>query len=654
MSLNWYLNRLKTMSVPELGYRSRQFIRKETEKRRALGYFPEVQLLSLPESFLEIDLRGFSAGSDDFHIFGIPFDVSGPIDWHRDIRSQNAFPRTFARDIDIRSDRHGSAKHVWEVNRMQFLTRIARQYRASGDERQLALFQAIIESWIEANPYLVGVNWYSNIEVNLRLITWYLCWEILEVNQLLTSHPGFGEFVMRRWVPEIYLHCLYSHQNPSKFSSANNHLISEAAGLFIAASFWKFAESEKWRIDAKALLEQEIFRQHSRNGINKEEAAEYIQFISDFFLLAYRVGERSNNPFSRAYRQMLQQIFEYIYQLMDMSGNLPFYGDGDDGRTFILESGQRFNNFRSLLTSAAILFQEPRYKVKSNGFDAKNAVLFGPEGRAAYEALAVEAPEGHSRCYSDEGHFIFRKAGQDREISLHFDAAPLGFLSIAAHGHADALSFTLSVDGRWIFIDPGTYCYHSDLEWRQYFIGTLAHNTIRVDGANQALNGGPTLWTRHYRTDILYAAANGSIDAVRATHDGYQHLGVAHTREIRFDKAENRILILDTLDVTDRANHVFEIPFHLHPEVAVEALAPERFRLNRTGGRAVHLQTDARLSWEIKRGCENPILGWYSPAFYEKQPCPVIYGRIESDQSFEIHSEIVIDDSNPTIKPIEA
>lgn len=654
MSLNWHLNRLKTMSLPEFGYRSRQYIRKETEKRRSVGYFPAVQLLSLPEKYLEIDLTGHADDNQAFHIFGIPFDVSGPIDWHRDIRSQGSFPRTFAKDIDIRSDKHGSAKHVWEVNRMQFLTRIARQYRATGEELHLVQFQAIIESWIEANPYLAGVNWYSNIEVNLRLITWYLCWEILDVNHLMASNPAFGEFVSRKWVPEIYLHCLYSYQNPSKFSSANNHLISEAAGLFIAASFWKFAASEKWLRYAGALLEKEIIRQHSRNGVNKEEAAEYIQFITDFFLLAYLVGERSGHPFSATYRQTLKKIFDYIHHLMDMNGNLPFYGDGDDGRTFILDSGKDFNNFKSLLTSAAILFNDPQYKAKSNGFDAKNAILFGKAGRAVFDALGLAAADSPSQVFGDEGHIIFKKVEENREIYLHFDAAPLGFLSIAAHGHADALSFTLSVDGRWVFVDPGTFCYHSDPEWRQYFISTLAHNTVCVDGANQAVNGGPTLWTRHYNTNIVYAVTNGRIDAAQATHDGYQPLGVAHTREIRFDKAENRIVILDTLEIKDRSAHVFEIPFHLHPDVQVDAGAPDKFRLRSAGGREVHLSADPRLTWEIKRGCEAPILGWYSPAFYEKQPCPVIYGRIETGQSFEIQTEIVIADGTPTIKPIEA
>ena len=80
---------------------------------------------------------------------------------------------------------------------------------------------------------------------------------------------------------------------------------------------------------------------------------------------------------------------------------------------------------------------------------------------------------------------------------------PLGYLSIAAHGHADALSFTLSVGGNEILIDPGTFAYHTQKRWREYFRGTSAHNTLRVDGADQSVPGGNFLWTQHSQTRVL-------------------------------------------------------------------------------------------------------------------------------------------------------
>ncbi len=85
------------------------------------------------------------------------------------------------------------------------------------------------------------------------------------------------------------------------------------------------------------------------------------------------------------------------------------------------------------------------------------------------------------------------------EIRLVVDAGPLGYRSIAAHGHADALSFTLSVGGLEFLVDPGTYAYHTQGAWRQYFRGTAAHNTVRVDGQDQSESGGNFMWLRKAR-----------------------------------------------------------------------------------------------------------------------------------------------------------
>jgi uncharacterized heparinase superfamily protein len=85
----------------------------------------------------------------------------------------------------------------------------------------------------------------------------------------------------------------------------------------------------------------------------------------------------------------------------------------------------------------------------------------------------------------------------DREIRIIIDSGELGYLSIAAHGHADALAFTMSVAGKEILVDPGTYSYHTLPRWRNYFRGTAAHNTVVVDGKNQSVIGGNFMWVKH-------------------------------------------------------------------------------------------------------------------------------------------------------------
>jgi hypothetical protein len=83
------------------------------------------------------------------------------------------------------------------------------------------------------------------------------------------------------------------------------------------------------------------------------------------------------------------------------------------------------------------------------------------------------------------------RAGEPDEIWCRCDHGPHGFLSIAAHAHADALSIEVRHGGVDILADPGSYCYHGETEWRAYFRSTLGHNTLELDGANQSVLGGP-------------------------------------------------------------------------------------------------------------------------------------------------------------------
>ncbi len=642
MPLSWYINRVRTMTAPEIAFRFGQFLQKKREKRTQVSLQPAATLQALPKKLLPHNSAGIHNDTTTISIFGLDFDYSQPIDWHKDISSRRRFPMTFAKDINIRTEQYGSAKHVWEVNRLQFLNLIALRYKATQDEQHLRQFQQIVSSWIEANPYLLGVNWYSNIEVNIRLIVWFFCWEILDVNALMDQDAAFKSFVEKQWIPAIYLHCKYSHENPSYFSSANNHLISEYAGLFIAASYWKFEESALWLKEAKTGLEHEIQVQHSISGVNKEEASEYIQFITDFFLFAYVVGDATHHTFSEAYREKLKAILDYIFQLMDVQGNIPYYGDEDDGKVCIFSPDPHVDNFCSLLTSGVVLFKEAAWKTKAHGFDTKNQVLFGDAGKEQYDAVKATENSFGSRFYVDQGHFIFRKQQGRQEIYLHLDAAPLGFLSIAAHGHADALSFVLHVDGQPMIVDAGTYTYHTEPDWRSYFIGTLAHNTIRIDQKDQAQSAGPTMWLNHYEVKVVEQTIDEDIEQVMALHTGYQKMGVIHQRHVVFDRQQDTFIITDRLHINKPRSRQLDMPLHLHPEVKISQKADCVYEIIRPGARTVEVTVDPQLAYTIVHGQQEPLLGWYSPSFQVKEPTTVLYGQYVMENSSTLDSATLV------------
>jgi len=625
------------MSLPEMAFRIYQQVRNALEYLTFKSEYSTIDFSVESRKVLNLpDLNSLPIFTETQSLFGIEWQPTTDTDWHLDLSSGKRFPLKFAKYINIRTDHYGSAKHVWERNRLQFLTNICINHKSSGDPKYLDHFIEINRSWFRSNPYLIGVNWYSNIEVNLRLITWFLCWEILNIDSLMKSQVSIRNFVVSEWLPVIYKHCQYSYKNSSKFSSANNHLIAEACGLFLASTKWKFPESSRWLTYSRKVLEVEIIKQHSENGINREETSKYIQFITDFFLIAFIVACKSGNPMSIRYMNRLEQILKYIYHILDDYGNVLNYGDEDDGRVFVIGATSVTDNFYSLLTSGAILFKNSFFKFKCSKVDLKNKILFNQSELREFDNLPLKQLEKKSCFFPTEGHFIFNKSDQNGQVFLHLDAADLGYLSIAAHGHADALSYILHVDGQPYIVDPGTFVYHTKWEWRKYFAGTLAHNTIRVDGLDQADIKGPTLWTRHYKPTIHSVSSNHMEDTVVASHNGSNHLGVIHHRSVRFDKGQCLFEIKDSLILQNKEGHTIDFPIHLHPRIEVKSLAHNRFLLVSKKGRAVEITLDRLLKPEIVVASLDPILGWYSASFQQKEPTKVLYSKINIQETIEL------------------
>jgi uncharacterized heparinase superfamily protein len=645
---HWFYYRLRSLSTAEVAFRLRQYFQKQAEKQQ-VGWKATIRLASWPDSLLSIDSDSFPAISylHEHKIFEHSLNYNYPIDWHLDIGTNKRFPLTYAKEINIQNAAFGNAKYVWEVNRFPFLPALALRYRLTGDPRELSRLIAIISSWVKANPYLLGINWQSNLEVNIRLINWFVCWNILDASVLAKADPVFQRFAESIWLPIIYQHCAYSRNNLPYPSAANNQLIAGYAGLFVASSFWEFPESAAWAAFAKAGLEQEMQRQHSPNGINREEAADYVQFVADIFLMAHITGLRTKNPFSALYANQLENILAYIVHLVDDEGNFPQYGDEGSGRLWSLDDRMPFSNFRSLLTSSAVLFSDPVSKQRSHGFDLKNRLLFGEEGLRKFNAISAKEIPLVSQFYPTEGHYILRKQEADKnEIYVHFNAAPLGYLAVAALGHADALSFIMHVDGQHFFVDPGTYLPHSNSDWRRYFVSTRAHNTVCIDYQNQAFQDDDLRWLNQYTVSVQKAETNDNADEIIATHNGYDRIGCSHQRRLAFDKLKNCLFIDDQIENKRIGNHTVEVLFHVHPSVRFRAKGRNHFVLSHPQTkRLVVLQIDPTLQVEVVNGQLHPnLLGWYSSGLYQKQATCVFraYLTLGAERRVDLKHQIIV------------
>jgi uncharacterized heparinase superfamily protein len=244
-------------------------------------------------------------------------------------------------------------------------------------------------------------------------------------------------------------------------------------------------------------------------------------------------------------------------------------------------------------------------------------------GKHAEDKQTSATNEGFPKIYQDGGYAILGNGA----VHLVFDAGPLGYPSIAAHGHADALSFSLALNGEWWLVDPGTYAYHSEPRWRDYFRGTAAHNTLAVDRRNQSETGGPFLWVKHARAGIdSHGVVGHDCQWVEGSHDGYSNKGVIHRRKIEFWPNEKRVVIFDVIE--GEGTHEIVIHFHFAPEIDIMFDAQNnRWMAKRPdSSQMLVFNVDKSWRWKTARGSEAPMRGWYSPALGIKVPAFTLWG----------------------------
>lgn len=561
-----------------------------------------------------------------------------PPRWNRDPKTGIEAPLSFGKLLDYRDpDRVGDIKYLWEPNRhLQFVT-LAQAYALTRKKKYLDALVEQLESWFLACPCGAGANWSSALEAGIRLVNWSIAW------QLVGGHEALEAGTRRRWLESVYQHARFVRHWFSTHSSANNHLLGEATGLFVAALTWPhWPEASDWLFTSKKILEREAMRQVAPDGVSREQALWYQQFVLDMLLVALLSGRANGQRFPAAFESRVEAMIDFIACIMDAGGNVPMFGDADDGALVRLQPERTLSPFRSALGIGAVLFQRGDFKLKAGRIDDKARWLLGEDADDAFAALEPEATRLPLRqAFADGGYYILGCAfDTPREVRAVVDAGPLGYTAIAAHGHADALSFTLSVHGRELLIDPGTYAYHTQPAWRQYFRGTAAHNTLRVDGLDQSEQGGNFLWLRKANAGCSLWLSTAEADRFEGWQDGYTRLAdpVRHRRALSFDKRARRLVVEDSLQM--QGSHDVELFFHCAEGCSVAA-APRGFVLSRDGVQ-VTIELPPCGDSSLHKGEVAPILGWVSRAFDRREATHTITWRARLSGTALLRTEISI------------
>jgi uncharacterized heparinase superfamily protein len=613
----WYYNRLSSMSAEEVFFRLREAIKRRCDHfsysywQRDYGSLPEIPSIKQKLTDWQIPtalIANWQKAADDvnnnrYSFLGTTWPgCNNGSKWHLDPATGSFWPRNkFCFTINYRHiETKGDIKYVWELNRLQYLQPLAALAFKNNDDSVATIVLNEIENWIDHNPPHKGVNWSSGIELGLRSVS------ILIICSLIGNKAN--ERQRKKIWTTLREHGFWLARYPSRFSSANNHITAEGLGLFFIGSLCpRVKEARLWKSTGWAKLQHTADKQILDDGVGVEQTPQYSAVVLEMLLTAYFLANATLHTIPESFTEKLLQGAYYLRWFTDANGNAPRIGD-DDNACIIGECSNDGYYINSVLGCISAMFNRADL-VPAKVIPHFRNCLFGAQD------MPYLPMEGlHS--FEQGGYTVGHHRVNGREVFLAVDHGYLGYLSIAAHGHADALSVWLHLDGQPVLVDSGTYLYHSGGKWRDYFRSTKAHNTLTIEGENSSIISGHFNWSHKAnasRTLLEQGPAHWQIDCVQ---DGYfKRFGTLHRR--RVSVTPDRGFTVEDSITGDTPRNV-EINFLLHPALEA-AIHNNEIHVTREKKVIVKIMHLSPLTATIHAKTSDDC-GWYSSSFGVKQP----------------------------------
>lgn len=588
--LSWYLKRLSVMERGEVRHRIAEQARLRLLKwRQASGRHPAAPpagdwrgfafcaaqqpcLPDLPWSFEPSAEEAEQWRQGAWPALGFDWRWQDDPDiWRRAPDTGRLWPHAFFGGIPYRAGNpHGDIRVAWEPARLQQLVALALSVRRGSGTDAVALLESQLRSWVAANPPYLGIHYISAMECGLRLIA--VC-HALDLARGRLTRP---EETWPAALDLVHSHAPLIEQRLSLFSSRGNHTIAECAGLVYAGLlFREHPRAARWRKRGLDILAEESARQVLEDGGGIERAFEYHRFVIDLLGLVDRLLAHAGEKTPKEIAAALARGRRFLAAVTLPDGQVMPVGDGDGG--WALSRHLRLNGPDPVTAETVVHFRQ-------------------------------------------SGYSVLRAEGGDATLAL-FDHGPHGMAPSYGHAHADALSLLLYRNGEPILIDPGTFTYTGAPEWRRYFRSTAAHNTVTVNGLDQAVQETAFQWSEPLPCRLINAdVAQGVVRMlgyVGSNEPGrYRHMrGVAY-------RPDEWIFVWDLIDGAS----MLQLEQHWH--CGVEARPTQLSSIIELRGKqgTVLLRTRGGGGGlpEIVSGEEGPPLGWRSAAYGRKEPCAVI------------------------------
>ncbi|MBZ5606485.1 MAG: heparinase II/III family protein, partial [Acidobacteriia bacterium] len=455
---------------------------------------PSAVAAQLASSSFPEELRGYAQKilRHRFPLLGLEIETGPEIRWRRDsVNGVETDCRYFRLIPYLDTTRAGDHKIIWELNRHQHLVLLAQLHLFDGDPELLAEIWRQLESWLDANPFQRGINWTSALEVAFRAFSWIWIYH-LAGNEMPAP-------LRARFLESLQAHGRHLEVNLSFYFSPNTHLLGEAVVLHaLGVLFPGFPRSTRWRDLGARVVAEQLDRQVRDDGAHFEQSAYYHVYALDMFLF-HGILAGAGEP----YREKIARMADFLAAVQGPSRELPFIGDDDGGR-FFHPFGARAHFGRATLATCAAWLGRADWTYQREDLFSQAAWWLGPTEGSATAGCS-------SKLFRETGLAVMT-AG-DRHILI--DAGPFGPWG-SGHSHSDTLSIVARAGDHQILIDPGTYTYVGDPVERNWFRGSAAHNTVRIDGLDQATPVNPFRWQDQPAVSIREWRSSGQEDFLDA------------------------------------------------------------------------------------------------------------------------------------------
>ncbi len=380
---------------------------------------------------------------------------------------------------------------------------------------------AIVWDWCRRNTQGTEVGW-EPYPLSLRIINWL---------KFLARHGQALEVLGERGKIDTLLESLdvqvATLERRLEKDLLGNHFLKNIKALLFAGALLETSRSARWRAKGRDLLEQELNEQILPDGGHFERSpmyhAQILNDLAEIRLLCAATGQRLSC--SDLLSQKIRSMAQFLQGILHPDGEIPLFNDS--------ALGGASPPAKSLTLAEA---------ADTKGFESVHQV----------------------KVFPDSGYGVIRSL--ELRSTLIFDCGPLGPDYQPGHGHCDVLSYELSLHGQRVVVDTGVSTYEPCAE-RRYERSTAAHNTVRIDGEDQAEIWASFRVGRRPKVGRVAGGETRELCFVRGEHYAYQHRGVIHSRMIVLTP-RNSWVVVDSLG--GNGNHLVESFIHFHPAVRVE------------------------------------------------------------------------------------